>query len=564
MKTSALFLFVALAFAVPASANGFLHASGKEIVDGEGRPVILRGMGLGGWMLQEGYMLQAGGLPQHVIRQKISELVGPEKTQAFYTAWLDNDITKADVDAMAGWGFNSVRLPMHYNLFMDDAARDGGPDQKIIWREDGFRRLDALISWCKANGIYVILDLHAAPGGQGNDLPISDRDPLTPSLWQSETNQDRMVALWAELAKRYKDEPAIGAYDLINEPNWGFQSAEDKNGCKDTQNAPLNALLRRTTKAIREIDSNHLIVIEGNCWGNNYDGITPDWDANMALSFHKYWNYTTVDTIQKYLNLRDTYNKPLWMGETGENSNDWFAANVRLAEDNRIGWSWWPLKKFGFNNPLQIKANPGVKKITDYWAGKGPKPSADEAYASLMTLARHDIRFENNIRHPDVIDVLFRAPFSDSAVPFKSHRIAAKGGTLRAADYDMGRNGVAYYDTTSGNYYVSTGGAGTSWNDGGTYRNDGVDLAVTADGTPFVSHMQAGEWLRYTLMAAKGGRYDLDLEGTDTDALSVILNGGNQSSRHDLRLAPGRNTLILKADASGIDLMRLRFRRAAK
>ncbi|MGZ3306344.1 MAG: cellulase family glycosylhydrolase, partial [Asticcacaulis sp.] len=106
MKPSIAAAVAALLFAPVAShADGFLHARDKDIVDGSGRPVILRGMGLGGWMLQEGYMLEAGGLPQHVMRQKISELIGPQKTQAFYTAWLDNDITKADIDAMAGWGF---------------------------------------------------------------------------------------------------------------------------------------------------------------------------------------------------------------------------------------------------------------------------------------------------------------------------------------------------------------------------------------------------------------------------------------------------------------------------
>src|SRR3546814_8856147 len=97
------------------------------------------------------------------------------------------------------------------------------------WKEDGFARIDALIDWARANQIYVILDLHAAPGGQGTDLPNADRDPDAPSLWDSAENQRRTVALWRKLAARYADEPWVGGYDILNEPNWDFTGA-DENG----------------------------------------------------------------------------------------------------------------------------------------------------------------------------------------------------------------------------------------------------------------------------------------------------------------------------------------------
>ena len=114
-----------------------------------------------------------------------------------------------------------------------------------------------------------------------------------------------MVALWQKLAERYKDEPAIAAYDIINEPNWGFADRNDKHGCNETGNAPLRTLLERTTRAIREIDKRHMIVIEGNCWGNNYRGVLDAglWDDNLVLSFHKYWNGTTRETIADQLAL---------------------------------------------------------------------------------------------------------------------------------------------------------------------------------------------------------------------------------------------------------------------
>ena len=84
------------------------------------------------------------------------------------------------------------------------------------------------------------------------------------------------------------------------------------------------------------------------------------WDNNMVLSFHKYWNNNDQQSIQHILNFRDQYNVPVWLGETGENSNTWFTEAIRLLESNKIGWSWWPLKKLGNNNPLQIPIEPAL------------------------------------------------------------------------------------------------------------------------------------------------------------------------------------------------------------
>ena len=271
------------------SAQGYLRRQGELIVDGNGKNVLLRGLGLGGWMVQEGYMLQTSDFagPQHVIRQKIQELIGPENTEEFYAAYLANGITKRDVDSLAAWGFNSIRLPMHYNLYTPPIEEE--KEGAITFVEKGFQMTDNLLKWCAANKMYLILDLHAAPGGQGKDANISDYDETKPSLWESEANKKKIIAFWVELARRYKDEPWIGGYDIINEPNWNF-TGTNINGCDENSNAPLRELMVAITKAIREVDKNHLIIIEGNCWGNNYNGIFPLWDENMALSFHKYWN----------------------------------------------------------------------------------------------------------------------------------------------------------------------------------------------------------------------------------------------------------------------------------
>jgi len=172
------FYFLILVFSCISfhSAHGqdILKTQGKAIVNQAGDTIILRGMGLGGWMLQEGYMLQTAGFAsaQYQIRDKIEELIGPADTDLFYDAWLDNHVRKIDIDSLKSWGFNSVRLPLHYNLFtlpIEDEPISG----QQTWLDKGFIMTDSLISWCAQNEMWVILDLHAAPGGQGYDQAIS-------------------------------------------------------------------------------------------------------------------------------------------------------------------------------------------------------------------------------------------------------------------------------------------------------------------------------------------------------------------------------------------------------
>ena len=376
--------------------QGFLRAEGKQIVNEKGENVLLRGIGLGGWMLQEPYMLQLSEVAgrQAEIKLKISELIGQKNCEEFYTRYMNNMITEKDIDALKKWGFNSVRLPMHFNLFTLPIDKEPVKGQNT-WLETGFKLTDNLLMWCKKNKIYLILDLHATPGGQGNDRPIADIDTLKPRLWDSEANQKKTIALWEKLAERYKDEEWIGGYDLINETNYKLDG-----------NEALKKLLSAITQEIRSVDKKHIIFIEGNQFANDYTGLTPPWDNNMVYSFHKYWNPTTVETIQKYLDMREKYNVPFWMGESGENTNEWFRAAVNLFETNNIGWSWWTIKKIGSESSLMTISKPaGYQKIVDYWAGKGPKPTAEEATATFMDLAEN-VKFEKCKINNGVIETL--------------------------------------------------------------------------------------------------------------------------------------------------------------
>ena len=530
-------------------------------------------------MLQEPYMLKLSGaaIAQYDIRKKITALIGESNTRTFYEAWLNNHCTKTDIDSLAAWGFNSVRLPMHYNLFTLPVEQETIKGSNT-WLSKGFTLVDSLLNWCKADHIYLILDLHATPGGQGNDNAIADRDPSQPSLWESEANREKTIALWEKLAARYAKEEWIGGYDLINEPNWGFQDLSDKNGCNEKDNAQLKDIYQRITKAIRNVDKEHLIFIEGNCWANNFSGIFPLWDDNMAISFHKYWNYTNNASIQKFLDYRNTYNVPVWMGETGENSNAWFTDVVSLLEQNKIGWAMWPLKKSGLNNIFQVKIDPGMQRLIDYWNGHGSKPSADAAFSSLMQFAKNT-NAKNNIVHHEVADAMMRQVRSGDALPFRQN-ILKNNLVLYATDYDIGRSGVAYHDKDSAEYWVSTN-VRTPWNIGGQYRNDGVDIEACKDAVSNgydVAWIEPGEWLQYTVFSPEERQYDINIRSASKEKhgeLALLVNdissadiplpltGGTQvwktSTIKNIKLAKGWNRIRVLAKAGGFNLNYLQF-----
>ncbi|MBL3546446.1 cellulase family glycosylhydrolase [Chryseobacterium sp. KMC2] len=517
-----------------------LKTSGQKIVNDKGENIQLRGLGPGGWMLQEGYMLKTADFagPQYKIKEKIAELIGEDGMNEFYKAYWKNGITKQDIDFLAKAGFNSIRLPMHYNLYTLPIEKESVKG-KNTWLEEGFKMTDDLLQWCAANKIYLILDLHAAPGGQGNDVNISDNDKSKPSLWENEENQKKTIALWKKLADRYKDSPWIGGYDLINEPNINF-TGKNPNGTDEMSNAPLWKLQKDITTAIREVDKKHIIFIEGNGWGNNYNGLTPIWDDNMVFSFHKYWNYNDDQTLKFALDLREKYNMPIWLGETGENSNVWFTELIQLLDKHNIGYAFWPMKKIdniaGITN---VKTTPEYEKLLEYWKNGGEKPSKDYAKKALMQIAEN-YKLSNTEIKNDVIDAMFRQVTDPSTKPFKNHLIP---GRIFASDYDLGRMGAAYLDKDFINLWVSDPAKRSEWNSGQQMRNDGVDLYKCTDAITnqyYVGKTESGEWLQYTVASKADKNYTFS-----------IRYAAESNSNIKIETASGKLLASVPLDSSG-------------
>ena len=330
----------------PASFDGFVRREGTEIVDGSGRPLLLRGVGLGNWLLPEGYMwgFGPGAESPREIEALVERLVGASDAEVFWQEFRERFVSEGDIAAIAAFGFDHVRLPINARVVQDS---DGRPI------EAGYALIDRLIEWCRAHRLWVLLDLHGAPGGQ-TGTNIDDSPNNLPELFMDETYRNRTIELWREIARRYRDEPVVLGYDLLNEPlpnEWQHRYADE-----------LVALYRDLTSAIREIDQQHLLMYEGSHWATNWSIFTEVWDENSAQQFHKYWSPTDVASIAPFLEARERLGLPIYMGEGGEHNLEWLYAAFRLYEAHGIGWNLWPWKK------IETVTSPASVIAPDRWA----------------------------------------------------------------------------------------------------------------------------------------------------------------------------------------------------
>ncbi len=475
-------------------SQGFLHVDNRDIVDGTGAPILLRGMGLGGWLVQEGYMWNIHGFfgsPSN-IESNIIDLVGEENTVAFYQAYYENYITEADVAFIAANGFNALRVPFHYKFFSPT------PGEYV---QDGFNLIDQLLEWCAEYGVYLILDMHCAPGAQ-NTNDFSDSDGNVAGLWIHQSNRDWATAVWWYIADYYADEEWIAGYDLLNEPvlSGGFTSSQ------------LRQFYIQMTNTIRYVDTNHIIFIEGNWYGNDFTNLTPPFDDNMAYSFHHYVGPShQTSWIGQYTSMSQTYNIPLWVGEFGENSNHWAHKKVQLFENNDVNWTLWNYKHNGsVTAAAKVVVPNSFNSIIEYWNGSGPIPSASQAVTGLMDLAEA-YKFDECVPNKGLIAGLSDPDFNTVSKPFTEHTVP---GVIEAVNYDIGANGVAYND----NVYEDAdkfGSYSEAWNNGWVYRNDGVDIEYSSDesGSDYnIGWIDNGEWLKYTVHAEFTDHYQFSFK----------------------------------------------------
>jgi endoglucanase len=337
----------------------FVHTQGKEIVDGAGKPLLLRGTNLGNWLVPEGYMwhLNDGGPESPCeIEALVTELVGPQRAHEFWHSYRENYITQADIHFLKQCGFNSIRVPLHYKFFETDAA-------------EGFTLLDRVIQWAHQENLYIILDMHAAPGGQtGKNIDDSDGYPW---LFSDASAQEHTIAIWQRLARHYRNNSTVLGYDLLNEPVPNYPKL-------GPLNSAVEPLYKRLASAIRQVDQHHVLILGGSEWDTNFSIFGLPFDKNVVYTFHRYHAQAEQATVQKYVDFRNKYSVPIWLGESGENSDEWIAKFVSVLEKNDIGWAFWPYKKMQATTSVVSFAAPeGWDSILQF--AKLPRATSEEA-----------------------------------------------------------------------------------------------------------------------------------------------------------------------------------------
>jgi endoglucanase len=356
MKKTILYALILLLFipaAIKAQQGKFISVRGKEIIGPDEKPFLIRGTNLGNWLVPEGYMFKFKSVSSpRLINEALVELLGPEETRIFWKKYQDTYITAGDIHFLKASGMNSIRIPFNYRLFTNENyCGQNNPNR-------GFELLDKVIGWCKKEGLYVILDMHCAPGGQTGDN-IDDSYGY-PFLFKSTAMRQLTADIWRRIAAHYKNETTIMGYDLLNEPIATYFNA-------DEFNPYLEPVYKQITKAVRAVDKNHILFLGGAQWDSNFKIFGPPFDAKLVYQFHKYWTETTQQVIQEYIDFRDKNNVPIYCGETGENKDGWIKDFRVLLEKNNIGWHYWPYKKMDNTSGIITFDLPaGYDKIIDY------------------------------------------------------------------------------------------------------------------------------------------------------------------------------------------------------
>lgn len=372
----------------------FVKTNGTSLQVGSD-PFQFRGFGLGGWFLPEGYMWK---MEQHYDRprkleQLIIELCGKEYAASFWELYENSFITEEDIQWIASEGFNSIRLPLNARHLFSEEAGSYKLDQ------NRFKKIDQVIEWCKKYHIYVIIDMHAAPGGQtGENIDDSENDE--PFLFLHKEFMEPLLWIWTEIAKRYQNEETVAGYDLLNEPL--------SNRFDYLQNRVM-PVYRKLITSIRSFDKNHLIILEGTHWATDFsifEELTPSEIksfGSIMLEFHKYWNNPDKESLEKYITLGKKFNVPIYMGESGENNCEWYTCLFPLCDQLKINWSFWTYKKMECDNsPISFSIPMGWDKLQDYLIGKSSqKPSQNEMiqiFNNFLNCISIDHRNHNVIR----------------------------------------------------------------------------------------------------------------------------------------------------------------------
>lgn len=390
--------------------NVMLKTRGARIVDGNEQPVVLRGFGLGGWMNMENFIT---GYPanEEAQREAVRAVLGEEKYELFFGRFLEYFFTEGDAQFIHSLGLNLLRLPVNYRHFEDD-----------LWpfeiKKEGFKHLDRVIELCARHEIYTIIDLHALPGYQ-NQHWHSDNPGHKALLWRHRHFQDRTVKIWEAIAERYKDNPWVAGYNPINEP-------------ADPTGEKIMPFYRRLYEAIRAVDPDHMLFLEGNRYSQDFHMFGEPWE-NVVYTNHDYGlpgfidggpypgtsrgKYVDRETLEETFLERSSYmlehEVPIWVGEFGpvyKGEPEADAMRYQLLRDqleiyteHEVSWFIWTYKDIGLQGVVYASSDsPWMRRIAPNLEKKARL--GVDSWGGMDTEIRH-------IMEP--VEELFAAEFPD-------------------------------------------------------------------------------------------------------------------------------------------------------
>jgi endoglucanase len=387
-----------------------IRVQGSGLVRGAGTPVVLRGVGLGGWMNMENFIT---GYPANESQQRaaLREALGEDGYRRFGDRFLRAFFDDADAAFLASLGVTCVRLPFNYRHFEDD-------DRPFELKDEGFRALDRAIEICARNRIYTVLDLHALPGFQ-NQHWHSDNPTHWAQFWAHRHFQDRAVHLWEALAARYRDHPWVAGYNPINEP-------------ADPTGAAIGPFYQRLERAIRAVDKDHVLFLDGNRYSLDFDMFGEPL-PNCVYTAHDYalpgffdgggypgitrGQYVDRAVVESTFLARTEYMRrtgtPIWIGEFGPvfvgdpvrdaERYQLLRDQLELYQQHAAGWSLWTYKDIGLQGLVHLPSDaPYLRRIAPVLAKKARL--GVDAWGSVDTGVRHIL---------DPIERTFREEFPD-------------------------------------------------------------------------------------------------------------------------------------------------------
>ena len=325
----------------------FLKVVNNKLINGLGEEVVLRGLNLGGWLIQESWMCPVSGEDRkwanldtlNVLEERFNE----KEIQEILDTYQDHWITEADIKNISEMGCNVLRVPFWYRNFMK--SEDGTWIRENLDENPGFKRLDWVIEMAEKYGMYVILDMHGCPGGQSMDHCCGTLEENR--LYTDVVCQESMKKLWVAIANRYKENSTVAAYDIMNEPqnNSGYTGKNSYDPWEQESWEMTNQIYDSMIKAIRETGDNHVITVEGIWRVTNLPNPNEKGWTNMMYQTHL---YDDDQGFKKWVeDMADTMDRYGVAGYIGEFQN---LNGIQMCDEHNISWTTWTYK--GTNNDI--------------------------------------------------------------------------------------------------------------------------------------------------------------------------------------------------------------------